>query len=92
MKASILNKNGKPMANQIILSTDTATELQSYDTLVVRKETISTITLDPAWTISKTTTKAVCAFLGDESRKDVEVKIKAGVYVVGSLNKSDDDV
>lgn len=86
MKAAILNADGKPMKNQIVLTDESSTSLQSYDTVVVRKQT--TTTLDPMWSVSKTTIKAVCAFLGEENKKAVEAGITQGKYIIGLLNEA----
>ena len=77
--------------NHLTLADETSFSLQSYDTIVVRKEG-DTVYLDPAWNISATTAKNVYKFLftyvhfDDMNKKSVTKLIENGRFIVKNLN------
>jgi len=90
MKVSnITNSNNNVVANQFIIYDDNKTYFQSYKSIIVRIERLEgkEITyLDPVYyNYSRTTSKYRNAFLG-ESTKEIESKIKRGVYILENLN------
>ena len=91
MKVSnIVNNRGNIVANQFVIEGDNATYFQSYKSIIVKIEENGylpdTVTLDPVYyNYSRTTSKYRNAFLG-ESTKEIESKIKQGVYILANLN------
>lgn len=61
----MINANGNPWANQIVIENGSATILQSYSSKVVTIES-GKVVLGKDWDYSKTTMRAVCAFLSEE--------------------------
>ena len=96
MKVSnITNNRNNIVANQFVIETDNATYFQSYKSIIVKIEDgeirngvygPDKVTLDPVyWNYSRTTSKHRSTFLG-ESTKEIESKIKQGVYILENLN------
>ena len=95
MKVSnIVNNRGNIVANQFIIEDDKATFFQSYKSIIVKIERVNVgdntmltrTILDPVYyNYSRTTSKYRNAFLG-ESTKEIESKIKQGVYILQDLN------
>lgn len=77
--------------NHLILADENSFSLQSYDTIVVRKEG-DTVYLDPAWDYSNTTAKNVYKFLfmyvhyDGMNKKSVTKLIENGRFIVKNLN------
>lgn len=89
MKTKVKNMtspNGNDAPNQFIITTETgAIYLQSYNSIIAKKENGNTY-LDPYyWDYSKTTGKYRNIFLG-ETKKETEAKIKSGKYLLTDLN------
>jgi len=82
-------KSYNNIPNQFIITDDNKTYFQSYKSIIVKIERLEdkTITyLDPVYyNYSRTTSKYRNAFLG-ESTKEIERKIKEGVYILENLN------
>ena len=82
-------KSYNNIPNQFIIYDDNKTYFQSYKSIIVKIERLEdkVITyLDPVYyNYSRTTSKYRNAFLG-ESTKEIESKIKQGVYILENLN------
>jgi len=82
-------KSYNNIPNQFIITDDNKTYFQSYKSIIVKIERTETGTrtyLDPVYyNYSRTTSKYRNAFLG-ESTKEIESKIKQGVYILENLN------
>jgi hypothetical protein len=82
-------KSYNNIPNQFIIYDDNKTYFQSYKSIIVKIERLEgkEITyLDPVYyNYSRTTSKYRNAFLG-ESTKEIESKIKQGVYILENLN------
>ena len=82
-------KSYNNIPNQFIITDDNKTYFQSYKSIIVKIERLEdkVITyLDPVYyNYSRTTSKYRNAFLG-ESTKEIERKIKEGVYILENLN------
>lgn len=82
-------KSYNNIPNQFIIYDDNKTYFQSYRSIIVKIERLEdkVITyLDPVYyNYSRTTSKYRNAFLG-ESTKEIESKIKQGVYILQDLN------
>jgi hypothetical protein len=82
-------KSYNNIPNQFIIYDDNKTYFQSYKSIIVKIERLEdkVITyLDPIYyNYSRTTSKYRNAFLG-ESTKEIESKIKQGVYILENLN------
>lgn len=89
MKVNVRNmtsSRGNPVPNQFIITIDTTTYFQSYDTIIVR-QTPKGITLDrDAWNYSVTTGRYRNQFLG-ETIAETRKKIADGTYRLANLNK-----
>ena len=72
--------------NHAILYTPEGTFLQSYSSIIAKKDNNGKITLDGYyWDYSKTTGKHRNEFLG-EDKKETQKKIDAGIYKLAELN------
>ena len=73
--------------NQFIASDDNGnTFLQSYSSVIVKRDKDGSVTLDRRfWDYSKTTGKYRNLFL-NETKKETEQKIEAGIYKLADLN------
>jgi hypothetical protein len=82
-------KSYNNIPNQFIIYDDNKTYFQSYKSIIVKIERLEdkVVTyLDPVYyNYSRTTSKYRNAFLG-ESTKEIELKIKQGVYILENLN------
>lgn len=82
-------KSYNNIPNQFIIYDDNKTYFQSYRSIIVKIERLEdkVVTyLDPVYyNYSRTTSKYRNAFLG-ESTKEIESKIKQGVYILQDLN------
>jgi hypothetical protein len=82
-------KSYNNIPNQFIITDDNKTYFQSYKSIIVKIERLEdkVVTyLDPVYyNYSRTTSKYRNAFLG-ESTKEIESKIKQGVYILQDLN------
>jgi len=82
-------KSYNNIPNQFIIYDDNKTYFQSYKSIIVKIERLEgkeITTLDPVYyNYSRTTSKYRNAFLG-ESTKEIESKIKQGVYILENLN------
>jgi hypothetical protein len=82
-------KSYNNIPNQFIITDDNKTYFQSYKSIIVKIERLEgkEITyLDPVYyNYSRTTSKYRNAFLG-ESTKEIESKIKLGLYILENLN------
>jgi hypothetical protein len=82
-------KSYNNIPNQFIITDDNKTYFQSYRSIIIKIERTEdkVITyLDPVYyNYSRTTSKYRNAFLG-ESTKEIESKIKQGVYILENLN------
>jgi hypothetical protein len=82
-------KSYNNIPNQFIITDDNKTYFQSYRSIIVKIERLEdkVVTyLDPVYyNYSRTTSKYRNAFLG-ESTKEIESKIKQGVYILENLN------
>lgn len=78
----LINNNGNPVANHFIIRDDKGVKfLQSYDSIVVKRDTDGTVTLGADWDYSKTTLKYVKVFLGIyDSVKTIRRNIEYGHY------------
>ena len=82
-------KSYNNIPNQFIIYDDNKTYFQSYKSIIVKIERLEdkVVTyLDPVYyNYSRTTSKYRNAFLG-ESTKEIESKIKQGVYILENHN------
>ena len=89
VKNMTILKSYNNIPNQFIIYDDNKTYFQSYKSIIVKIERLEdkVITyLDPVYyNYSRTTSKYRNAFLG-ESTKEIESKIKQGVYILENLN------
>ena len=68
--------------NQFVLWDNKGNEyLQSYDSIIVKKDINGNITLGNFWNYSKTTGKYRNLYL-NETKKETEAKIKSGEYTI----------
>jgi len=73
-------------ANQFLLTDDDGNEyLQSYQTIVCKIDKTGKIYLDPKHNCSKTTSKHVSLYLGEDTKTRLK-KIKSGEYILTNLN------
>lgn len=82
------SREGKPVANQFIITVDNDRYFQSYDSIIALKRfgKYPQIVLDEHyWNYSTTTSKYRNKFLGEDT-KETEKKIKSGEYVLANLN------
>lgn len=85
MVENIKNNRGRSVPNQFIIRDGNTTVLQSYESIIAKKDA-GGVALDVAfWDYSKTTGKYRNLFLG-EKKKETERKIKTGVYKLLDLN------
>ena len=86
MKITNLTSNkGNKIANQFIITSDTATYFQSYESMIVKIENGQIFLDSHFWDYSKTTAKHRNQFL-NETTKETEQKIKNGIYILTNLN------
>jgi hypothetical protein len=81
----MISSNGNKIANQFCIDINGTKVFQSYNSIIVKIEK-GTVYLDSKfWNYSKTTSKYRNQFLG-ETTKQIESKIKSGVYLLTNLN------
>tara|TARA_Y100000004_G_scaffold6520_1_gene7413 strand:+ start:155 stop:439 length:285 start_codon:yes stop_codon:yes gene_type:complete len=87
---NMTSNNGNKIANQFIIYDNDKTYFQSYNSIIVKKDTLNNkIYLDSYfWDYSTTTSKYRNIFLG-EKKKDTQKKIKEGIYILTNLNKGE---
>ena len=88
--SQLINNNWNPVANHFIINDSGVEYLQSYQSLVVKKDE-SGVTLGKDWDYSRTTVKYLKIFLNeffdsDLSTNDIRKKIKSGEYKLENLN------
>ena len=83
---NMTSNNGNKIANQFIIDDDNGnTFFQSYNSIIVKRN-FDGVTLDKNyWDYSVTTGKYRNLFL-NETKKETEAKIKAGLYKLEDLN------
>ena len=83
---NMVSSRGNKIANQFIIDDDNGnTFFQSYNSIIVKKN-FDGVTLDKNyWDYSVTTGKYRNLFL-NETKKETEAKIKAGLYKLEDLN------
>ena len=67
--------------NQFVIRDNGNEYLQSYDSIIVKRDKNNKITLGQDWDYSKTTGKYRNLYLG-ETKKETEAKIKNGEYKI----------
>ena len=67
--------------NQFVIRDSGNQYLQSYDSIIVKKDINGNITLGQNWDYSKTTGKYRNLYLG-ETKKETEAKIASGEYKI----------
>ena len=67
--------------NQFILRDSGNEYLQSYNSIIAKRDKFNNITLGKNWDYSKTTGKYRNLYLG-ETKKETEAKIKSGKYKI----------
>jgi len=82
---NLTSPKGNEVPNQFEIETPTATYLQSYDSVIAKKEGGITYLDETYWNYSKTTSKYRSLFLG-ETTKETQNKINNGVYILTDLN------
>ena len=89
MITQLINSNGNPAVNQLVITSKVNTKFQSYNTIIasVNNKT-EVVTLDPKWCCSSTTLKHLKVFLSTGDSKATILKdIENKVYKVSNLNK-----
>ena len=76
--SQLINNNWNPVANHFIINDSGVEYLQSYNSLVVKKDE-NGVTLGKDWDYSRTTMKYVGQFL-NENAKTIREKIKSGEF------------
>lgn len=77
---------GNSIPNQFVISDNGNEYFQSYQSIIVKRDNNSKITLDRKyWDSSSTTSKYRNLFLG-ETKKETLQKIKSGEYLLDNLN------
>lgn len=85
--AKNLQRNGRPIVNQIVITTDKGKYFQSYDSIIAFSPAdSSSVLLDKNyWDYSKTTSKYRNIFLGLTSEETKQL-IKKGEIILTDLN------
>ena len=83
--SAIINNNGRPVANQYVITTDDATYFKSYDTLIAGYIDGQLVLDKDYWDYSRTTSRHRNNFTG-LSTLDTKRKIKNGSIKLVSLN------
>lgn len=80
----LINKNGKPVANQFVITTDQGQYFKSYASLIAfRPRCGATPVFTNAWDYSATTLKHLKIFLGiTDSKKQIEERIVSGSIIL----------
>mgnify|MGYP000943454427 CR=1 FL=1 len=89
MKTKVTNlqsNKGNAIPNQFQINTQEGIFFQSYSSIIVKIDNKGQIFLDEYfWNYSKTTSKYRSIFL-DETTKETQAKIDAGIYTLTNLN------
>ncbi len=85
---NMTSQNGNKIANQFIITLpENVTVFQSYNTVIAQNRNGEIVLDSKALEYSATTTKYLKQFLGtNESKKQLQDKIKNGSYQVADLN------
>ena len=85
---NMTSRNGNKVANQFIVTLpENVTAFQSYNTVIAQNRNGKIVLDSKALDYSATTTKYLKHFLGtNESKKQLQDKIKNGFYQVEDLN------
>lgn len=87
--SNMTSSNGNKIANQFIIEAEDGLVFQSYNSVIAKKQLTGNgvqIILDrDKWDYSVTTGKYRNMFL-NETKKETEKKIKAGIYQLADLN------
>jgi len=85
---NMISRNGNKVANQFIVTLpENVTIFQSYKTVIAQNRNGKIVLDSKAMDYSATTTKYLKHFLGtNESKKQLQDKIKNGFYQVEDLN------
>jgi len=85
---NMIGRNGNKVANQFIVTLpENVTVFQSYNTVIAQNRNGEIVLDSKALDCSATTTKYLKQFLGtNESKKQLQDKIKNGFYHVEDLN------
>ena len=89
MKVSnMYSNNGNKVANQFVITLpENVTVFKSYNTVIAQNRNGKIVLDSQALEYSATTTKYLLHFLGtNESKKQLQDKIKSGFYQVADLN------
>lgn len=90
MQTSQLRNNDKSVANHIVRTVGTTSELQSYDTIVAKLSGGNVYLDAAAWALSPTTLKYVKVFLGTTvSKATIMKRIANGEYILTNLNNGE---
>ncbi len=84
---NLTSPRGNDVPNQFQIETPNAIYLQSYDSIIAKKEGGNTYLDETYWNYSRTTSKYRSLFLG-ESTKETQQKINNGVYILTDLNST----
>jgi hypothetical protein len=84
---NLTSPKGNEVPNQFQIETPNAVYLQSYDSIIAKKEGGNTYLDETYWNYSKTTSKYRSLFLG-ESTKETQSKINSGRYILTDLNST----
>ncbi len=87
MITQMLGRTGHGVANQFMITQEDGSRLfQSYQTIIAKIDKHGSVTLDPRWDCSNTTSKYRAQFLG-EGTEETRRKIASGEYEIVDLNK-----
>jgi hypothetical protein len=87
VKVEQFSGNNGPVKNQMIIKTSKGVLFQSYASIIAFIPNSGRTQLDrKTWDFSKTTSKYRNQFLG-EDKKETQVKIDNGTYLLTDLNK-----
>ena len=85
--SNMTSNNGNDIPNQFIIKTNEGEYFQSYQTVIAFKDYKNNkLYLDTNYDYSRTTSKYRNMFLNDTT-KNIERKIKEGIYILTNLNK-----
>jgi hypothetical protein len=84
---NLTSPRGNEVPNQFQIETPNAIYLQSYDSIIAKKEGGNTYLDERYWNYSRTTSKYRSLFLG-ESTKETQNKINNSVYILTDLNST----
>lgn len=82
---NLCSPQGNQVPNQFEIRTENAVYFQSYNSIIVKKENGQVFLDAYYYNYSKTTAKYRNIFLG-QTTKEIEEKIKKGIYILTNLN------